>query len=216
MSAANSTATAPRRYHKLPKLSISLFSDCTRLCYLVLSAAILPALQAAQSSEITEKAFTETSVKAAYILNFAKFTEWPPSKVGPANSPLVIGVCGDSEIAEVLETLIKRKPPSEHPFIVRKVKDADAVAGCHLIYVDAKFDLRNILDISKQQNVLTFGNESRFAPSGGMVQFVKSGDNMLFDVNVGAIEAAGLHLSAKVLKLSRKIIQLSNGGVSEK
>ena len=40
-------------------------------------------------------AATEYEVKAAFLLNFAKFVDWPASSFPASDSPMVIGVLGD-------------------------------------------------------------------------------------------------------------------------
>ena len=52
----------------------------------------------------TENAFT---IKAAFLLNFAKYTEWPPGGFIAANSPVRIGILGEDPFGEIMEATVK-------------------------------------------------------------------------------------------------------------
>ncbi|MEP6917834.1 MAG: YfiR family protein, partial [Acidobacteriota bacterium] len=71
---------------------------------------LLPNLLAAQ--EVTEPA-----LKAAFIYNFAKFTEWP-SNVMPAAEPFIMCVSGDAPVADALEGAIRGRLLDGHKIIV--------------------------------------------------------------------------------------------------
>ena len=51
---------------------------------------------------------TEPALKAAFIFNFAKFTEWP-AEVMTTGEPLVLCVLGDAAIGEALERAVKNR-----------------------------------------------------------------------------------------------------------
>ena len=48
---------------------------------------------------------TAPALKAAFIYNFAKFTEWPVAL--PASEPFVICVLGDAAVGDALERVVK-------------------------------------------------------------------------------------------------------------
>ena len=51
---------------------------------------------------------TEPALKAAFILSFAKFTEWPADAL-PAAKPLVLCVLGDDAVGAELERVVKAR-----------------------------------------------------------------------------------------------------------
>ena len=53
-----------------------------------------------------EAAATASELRAAFLFNFAKFTEWPPDAVLPAQQ-LSICVAGDNAVAIAVERLVK-------------------------------------------------------------------------------------------------------------
>jgi len=44
-------------------------------------------------------------VKAAFLLNFARFTEWPAEAFTSPGAPFTVGVLGDEELRLALDTL---------------------------------------------------------------------------------------------------------------
>ena len=56
---------------------------------------------------------TEPALKAAFIYNFAKFTEWPGDSAG--REPFVICVLGDAAVGDALERAVKGRRLARPP-----------------------------------------------------------------------------------------------------
>jgi hypothetical protein len=87
---------------------------------LFLFCAAVPLLHAAESVKSPEE--VEYQVKAAFIYNFMKFTEWPKEVMEPPagsegsdrqnpapNLPMVIGVVGENPFGKAFEALMDKK-----------------------------------------------------------------------------------------------------------
>ena len=72
---------------------------------------------------------TEPALKAAFIYNFAKFTEWPADVV-PAAEPFVMCVLGDAAVGDALERAVKARVLGGHSMAVSHVAPARAAARC--------------------------------------------------------------------------------------
>src|ERR1700704_5980613 len=48
----------------------------------------------------------EYQVKAAFLLNFTKFVEWPASAFASADSPIAICVWGDDPFGKILDQIV--------------------------------------------------------------------------------------------------------------
>src|SRR5688572_19604719 len=46
---------------------------------------------------------TETKLKAAYLFNFARYTEWPVAALPESDSPITIAILGDDPFGEILD-----------------------------------------------------------------------------------------------------------------
>jgi hypothetical protein len=92
---------------------------CLWLGFFLFCAAV-PRLYAADSAKSPEE--VEYQVKAAFLYNFMKFTEWPKEVMDPAGGsegsqepnsapkpPMVIGVVGDNPFGKAFEALLDKK-----------------------------------------------------------------------------------------------------------
>jgi hypothetical protein len=113
---------------------------------------------------------SEYQVEAAYLYNFAKFTEWPKQNLPDGPSPLAIGVVGgDDEFLAVLRGTVAGKIIGIHPVMVRRVSSADEMKSCHLVFFRSSERKRTqsaIADL-KQASVLLVGEEPAFLQQGG-------------------------------------------------
>jgi hypothetical protein len=77
--------------------------------------------------------------------------------------------------------------------------------ACHLAFLDADAATTpaDFVAALKGAPVLTVGNARGFVAAGGMLGLVRSGPRMAFEADPQAIQASGVGLSAKVLKLAR-------------
>lgn len=160
--------------------------------------------------------FDEAELKAAFVLSFAGFAEWPERRLPAADTPLVLGVWGSPTVQQALEALVRRRPAAEHPRQVRRVEKLEEAKDCHTLFVDAAVSLGPVLPLAREQSLLLVGDSETFLSDGGHVQLVRRGDNLTFDVNQKTLENAGLKLSSKVLALARKVIRARETGTDSR
>jgi hypothetical protein len=149
----------------------------------------------------------EHEVKAAFIYNFLKFVEWPASRFGETNAPLVIGVVGKSPIAAALESAVQNRKLNGRHLIVKTVETYEDARTAHLLFVPASEDnrLAELLPALADSGVLTVGESAAFAKQGGIINFVLQDGKLRFEINVGVVERAGLKISAQLQKLAKTV-----------
>ena len=172
----------------------------------VLRLLVLATLAVALPAQVAAQAATAVTLKAAFLYNFAKFTEWPEGAL-PAGQRLALCVVGDAAVAEALEQTIKGRVHEGHELTVQVLKADGPLRSCHLVYIDGRDAAKslNALETLKGAPVLTVGDHSSFAERGGVAQLVLDNDRMRFSINVSAVERARLHLSSKLLILAKII-----------
>jgi hypothetical protein len=172
------------------------------LTYLVLILSCL-ALNGVPTSRAEVSQLSENQVKAAYLFNFAKFAEWPGSAFPGAGAPLVLGVIGKGPYGEAHDALTGRFAKGRK-VSVRQFTRAEEVGGCQILFIAAseKPRLKEILRALPASGVLTVSDMKHFCSLGGMIGLVTRGEKLLFEVNVGNAERAGLKLSSQMLKLA--------------
>jgi hypothetical protein len=145
---------------------------------------------------------TESALKAAFIYNLAKFTEWPEETPAPRVFPMC--VIGDSATAEALDRTVKGRQLSGQSISVTRLTAAGATRSCRLIYLSGirKEQSAQILAGLKGAPVLTISDLDGFTESGGIVEFFFEHGQLRFRIGVESAKRSGLQLSAKILTLA--------------
>ncbi len=145
----------------------------------------------------------EYKIKAAYLLNFARFVEWPRSAFTDERSPIIIGIVGEDPFGEELEQTIKDSTVGGRAIGVRRFREIAEIEGCHVLFISTSLDkqLKAVLRHLGSQPVATVGESERFAAGGGIFGFFIKENKVRFEVNVDAAKRAGLKISAKLLQV---------------
>jgi hypothetical protein len=149
---------------------------------------------------------TMQDVKAAFLFNFAAFTEWPSDTLA-AGRPLTLCVMGDVSVVDALERAISGRHVEGHELAVQIVTLDDPIRSCQLLYaggLDAEHSVE-LLQALRGAAVFTVGDSDRFAESGGVAQLIFEGDRMRFAINVASARRARLTLSSKLLGLAKLV-----------
>jgi hypothetical protein len=156
------------------------------------------AVRAAAGADVA----SDVAVKAAFLYNFAKFTEWPAL---PHGTPLVLCVLGDDEVGAALTDTIHGQQIDGHGLEVRRLIADASPRACHVLFA-AGSEVRRaspMLDGVRELPILTVSDGSGFAQTSGMIELFVDGGHMRFAVNVDSVQRAGLHLSSRLLGLAR-------------
>lgn len=145
----------------------------------------------------------EYLVKAAFLYNFAKFVEWPDEAFSSPGDPIVLCILGDDPFDAAIET-ISGKFIRGRKLKIEVISKIDKIEKCHILFIcrSEKGRLKRFLDIAKKSGILTVADMKDFAGQGGIINFVKSGNKIKFEINVDAARDAGLKISSKLLKLA--------------
>ena len=177
---------------------------------LQLAAALGLALLAGRRAPALAGEVTEYAVKAAYLVDFAKFVTWPAKAYGDDEGAIVIGILGDDPFGPVLDGMAEGKTLDGHALVVRRFESFDgsqtaALRRCHILFIaySEKDRLQDILRAIKGAPVLTVSEIDRFPLKGGMIQFDQDGRRITLDINPSPARAAGLELSSKLLQVAK-------------
>jgi len=145
----------------------------------------------------------EYRVKAAFILNFARFIEWPGDGYGAGGS-LVVGIVGDDPFGGSLDQL-NGTTVNGHRIVIRRLKAEDYLKACQILFVSSseRNRLGKILDSVRGGSVLTIGELPQFNQAGGIIKFVIQNNKVRFEINDGAASQARLRISSKLMALSK-------------
>jgi hypothetical protein len=143
----------------------------------------------------------EYQVKAAFLLNFIKFVEWPESAFEDAASPMSICVLGEDPFGSGLDRIVKAEVVNGRSVTVRRLKRAPAPKSCQVLFLASPN--RELETLAAP--VLTVGEGERFLREGGIIRFVIENRRVRFDVNQTAAEKAGLKISSKLMTVARSV-----------
>lgn len=153
-----------------------------------------------------DSASLEYEVKAAYLLNFTRYVDWPPSAFPRQDSPLVICVIGPDPFHAILERTVEGKVADGHPIAVQRAALASDTRGCHMAFIaSGSQDLRIPQFDQLEGAVLTIGEGHGFARLGGMIGLVIVNATVRFEINLGAVRGAGLQVSSRLLALATRV-----------
>lgn len=144
----------------------------------------------------------DPALKAAFIFNFVKFTEWPTLQ---PTAPIVACVSGDVAIAAALVDTVRGQAVGGHPLVVHLIQDVAVGPTCQVLFIadTDKGRWADYLRGLRTQPVLSVSDGAGFAQSGGIIELYVEGGRMRFAINVTAAEQAGLRLSSRLLGLAR-------------
>ncbi len=173
--------------------------------------------------------YEEHQVKAAFLYNFIKFTDWPADKFAEPNT-LAIGILGEDPFGNAFET-IKGKTIQNRKLVIKQFgkfsdlcKDtigdanvpcfkAEDLRKCHLLFVSKseKQHFEKIIKAVSGASVLTIGENDGFLEAGGIINFIPKVETLAFEINMTASKQEGLRISSQVLRLALRVIGAESG-----
>jgi len=182
-------------------------SPLTRLVVLALIGAVLFLFVISKPTDLIAqtKSATEYQVKAAFLYNFAKFVDWPPSAFPDPKQTFDICVYGHDPFGSALEEALLGKSIGDRRISLGHAAQFQDLVGCHVIFVSAAEHepIASLASRLKGRAVLLVGESDGFVASGGAIQFTIEDDRVHFMINPDAADRAGLKISSKLLALAK-------------
>jgi hypothetical protein len=147
----------------------------------------------------------EYSVKAAFLLNFTKFIEWPAEFFEKPDSPMSICIMGNDPFGHTLDKMVEGESVQGHKLVVQRIQNPPARRSCQVLFISAseRSSTRALKDAGP--GVLFVGEREDFLADGGIIHFVIDNRRVRFDISLAAAERARLKLSSKLLSVARSV-----------
>lgn len=147
---------------------------------------------------------TEYEVKAAFIYNFARFAEWPPSAFGRPSDPIRLCVFGKDPFGEILDDTVRGKTVAQHSFVVIRITDAAKTRDCHIVFIgrSESFQLGAVLAAVRDRPVMTIVDMNDAVQRGAILNFTLQDGRVRFAVNTDSAKRSGIALSSQLIKLA--------------
>ena len=157
------------------------------------------------TNRIAAQTGLEYEVKAAFLLNFTRFTEWPASAFADPASPIAICILGHDPFGRALDDIIQGEQVNGRKLLVRRMNQVPPPQACQAIFIgNGERDVPRILN-GLDGGTLTVSEGEDFIREGGMIAFIIDNRRVRFDINQTAAEKAGLKLSSRLLSVARSV-----------
>lgn len=159
-------------------------------------------------SALAETGALERQVKAAYLVRFGAFVEWPEGTFAAADTPLQIGVAGNEALAEQVDLMAAGRNAAGRPVVVRRIRKGDALTGLHILFIGSadRAAMAEMLAATRGHALLTVSDSDEGAALGSMVNFVVAGERLRFEVALNQVSASHLRISARMLAVAHKVV----------
>ena len=156
----------------------------------------------------TGSSYAENSatVRLGFLLNFARYVDWPESTLKPGASLHFCLAPGDPDLAAQFGELSKQSILGR-PIQAKQLARLADVNSCHVLYLPAEAPgaLPAWLGAALQAGALTVSDQPDFVEVGGMIGLEQVGGRYRFDVNLGVARQSNLRISSQLLKLARTV-----------
>jgi len=145
----------------------------------------------------------EDELKSAVVLSFLRYGEWRPAP--QANAPLLVGVVGRDSFAETLRRNLEGKQVGDHSIHIVALKNPNEPHVCHILYFaeDRSVDTKAVLQGAALAHALTIGESKDFLAQGGAVNLFLLDGHIAFEVNLEALDRAGISISSRLLRFGQ-------------
>lgn len=144
----------------------------------------------------------ESAVEAAFLYNFALFTEWPEL---PADA-FRFCVMGSDAMFAALEP-VKKKQIKDHPVSVTNISSATQAQSCQVLFVgrSGHTAIGNLARQIGNAPVLVVSEENGYDPKNVIIILVTQQGRIVFKINRTLAMENSLTISSKLLKLARQV-----------
>lgn len=180
-----------------------LFSSCAgRFWAATMALVLLAAGVAAQ-----ETSYPEPQVKAAFLLNFPKYVDWPAGSFASTNSPIVIAVFGDSPVTAELQNMIAGRSVGGRKIALKLLAAGETPGLCHILFVTLAEQAHetDVLASIQGKDILTVGESGDFLKHGGIIKMTLRDGKIALQINLAAAERSRLKISSKLLNVAGKV-----------
>ena len=184
------------------------------MCIISFAALILIVTTQCRTTTVygaTEKQqkISEYEIKAVYLYNFVLFVEWPEDK---DKNEITIGILGKDKFGTSFNSVkgkrIKNKQQTLRIKRFGRYNSKFDFTKCDLLFV-CQSESQYFKTITKQlkgKAILTVADTKGFLEKGGMINMVKIGTHIKWEINHGTAKQAKLRISSQLLRNATRVL----------
>lgn len=148
----------------------------------------------------------EQLIRAAYIYNFALYTEWPEDKLQESKYAVRVCTISNDNLGDAIDS-IRKKTIHNIPVQLLRNVSVESASDCHVIYVSevATETMVKLNKVAIQHHILLITEHSPNIPLKGMITLQVENNRLVFDVDYTYAKMANLNFSSRLLSLAREV-----------
>ena len=148
----------------------------------------------------------EYQLKAAYMLNFARFIYWPDDAFSTTLENFNICVFGENPFGNSLDRLSSKKIHNKTIKIIY-TKTLQEAESCHIVYFSKTEETTYEQTINQlpQFIKLTVSDIKGFSERGGMIEFIRVKNKIKFEINVDQSAKSGIKYRSQLLEVAEQL-----------
>jgi hypothetical protein len=142
-----------------------------------------------------------SNLKAAFTLNFLKFTTWPNLQAGP----LVVCVSSENNVFEAMTAAFAGQSIDGRSTRITRVAPEASVRDCQLLYISERDpkQFATTMDEAGGLPMLTISDADRSSKRGAIVELFTEDGRLRFAINIDTLDRSRLKMSSRLLALAR-------------
>ncbi len=170
----------------------------------------------AVQGQASDRVFDEYQVKSVFLYRLTLFITWPQDAFVDAGQPFVIGILGDDPFGKHIDRVVSSEKFKSRPIHVRRYQSVEEIkkAPCQVLFVNQA--LKSKWPQIKQRigtyPILSVSDMDDFGRLGGMITITTRVNRIKIEINPDETRKAGLKISSKLLKISRTVSTVPEGG----
>lgn len=148
----------------------------------------------------------EYQLKAAFLVNFARFIIWPDRAFPTKHSEFTFCLFGDNPFGSALDGIEKKKIGGRE-CRVEYMGSIDQIGQCHLLYVSGseRPNLDRLIPAFSRHAVVTVSDIPGFADKKGAIELVQKQDRLTFIINNSILKQQGISADSSLLDLAASV-----------
>jgi hypothetical protein len=167
----------------------------------VVKTVLIGAVMAVASMAKAQDARPIHEVYSMMVFNFVKYVQWPAND---ETKEFVIGVMGNSEIFNTLNTWYAGKPKGNKTYVIKKFSNAAEMSDCQVVFIDrsksGEFEAVN--NKVKGKGTLVVTDRNGLGSKGSCINFKTVDEKLKFELNQHAIEASNLKVASALTSMA--------------
>jgi len=147
----------------------------------------------------------EAELKAVFLFNFAKYVTWREQSGVSGKGDIRVCTTANDAFFAMVKSALEGEDVDGRPLVAVALDGLDDARSCQILYVgDARSaDARAWFGAVRDGDVLTVGDGT--AIDEPAIAFVRDQNRLRFDINRAAASRHHLTISAKLLRLARRV-----------